>query len=411
MLDVSPARQLIIRVMLVASDPGLVQTVKLHLTDRFPIDLVATVQSGRECLDVFGDTDPAVVVIADQLPDIAPLQLVRQITMAYPGVAVVVLSQTDDAPTYQEIMSAGARGVVKVSSSPQGWIISGEELDTRIRQGMELVRPVREQQARAMPARQRKLGGEVITIYSAKGGVGKSTCAVALAALFAQRDPRAKVALVDLNLQFGVESVFLNLQPYHSIIDLIANASSLGTGTLDTLVAKKDLGNGSELHYVAAPPDPHRADQVYGQNVTGVLTTLRRYHDFTILDTTATISDVTLAAMQASTRIFLICTQDMLAIRQTRAALEFLSDPEFGIDSEVFSLIINRVNRHSEIKPESIGALFDIPCIGLIPEDPAFFETVVNVGQLGESLGQGTPVIKAWKDILAQFGPGGKPPR
>lgn len=405
MLDLYATRQTTIRVMMVAQDASLIETVRRHLTDRYPIELVETAQTGRQCLAILSDVDPSVVIIAEGLADIEYLQLVRQIGISSPGVATVVLSLSENVQTYQEIMGAGARGVVKVTRAPEEWLVSGEELDWRIRQAHELIGPVREARARAVQSKRRRVGGEIVAVYSAKGGVGKSVCAVGLALLWAQRDPRKKVALVDLNLQFGVDTVYLNLPSYHSVIDLVTNINALGPGTLDALVAKKDFGAGSELYFVPAPSDPRQADQVLGSHVASVLSALRRHYDVTLVDTTATISDVTLAALQASTRILFVCTQDMLAVRQTRAALELLRDPEFGIDTESFSLIINRVNRHSEIKPESIAALFDISCVGMVPEDVAFFEKNVNVGGLADALMDSYPVVKGWKEILSRLEP------
>jgi len=401
MIEISPLRQTTIRVMAVASDASLIETIRLHLTDRFPIELVQTLQTGRQCLSVIGDVDPNVVLIADGIEDINFLQLVRQICALHPAVAPVVLSQADDLSSYHDLMSAGARGAIKIANSAQGWIVSGEELDLRIHQAFELVRSVKERLARGARKPATTLGREIITVYSPKGGVGKSAFAVGLALLLAQQDAKRKVALVDLNLQFGIDSVYLNLQPHHSISDLVANVDSLNSSTLESLVSKKVLDGGCELAFISAPANARQADDIVGQNVAGVFQALRRYFDVTVVDTTATISDVTLAALQAASRILLVCSQDMLAIRQTRAALELLRDPEFAIDMGAISLVLNRINSYSEIKPESIESLFELPCLGRIPEHNAFFETEVNVGNLPSALADSNPVVKAWKGILA----------
>ena len=402
MLDITSIRQTSIRVMVVAPDATLVEAIRLHLADRYPIEIVHSAQMGRQCLAAINDVDPHVVLVAEGLEDINSLQLARQIATAFPAVAPLVLSQADDPQSYHDIISAGARGVVKIAKVPEGWTLSGEELETRIHQADDLVRSVRERLTKVVRRPTSTLGRKTIVVYSPKGGVGKSAFAVGLALLLAKRDSKKKIALVDLNLQFGIDSVYLNLQPYHSIVDMISNLDTLSAATLDSL-ARRELESGVELYYVAAPPNVRQADEILGRNVAGVLGALRRYCDVTIVDTTATISDVTLAALQAATRILLVCTQDMLAIRETRVVLELLHDPEFGIAPEIIALVLNKVNQHSEIKPESIETLFELECFGGIPEDNIFFESVVNVGGLANALTDSRPVIKAWKEVLPKL--------
>jgi pilus assembly protein CpaE len=385
--------------MMVAPDASLIETVRLYLADRFPVELVQTAQSARQCLSVLSDVDPNVVLIAEGLED--HLQLVRQISALYPAVAPLVLSEADDLQSYHDLMAAGTRGIVKLTNSPQGWVVSGEELDLRIHQSSELVRSVKEKLAGGFRRQSMMLGREIITIYSPKGGVGKSSLATGLALLLAQQDPKRKVALVDLNLQFGIDSVYLNLQPRHSMADFVSNVDSLSSTTIESLATKKILEGGCELYFIPAPLNPLQADDILGQGVAGVLQSLRRYFDTTVVDTTSTISDVTLAALQASTTILLVCTQDMLAIRQTRAALELFNDPELGIDAGAVALVLNRLNNHSEIKPDSIESLFELRCVGKIPELGSFFETEVNVGNLPNALSSANPLITAWKGMVA----------
>ena len=76
--------------------------------------------------------------------------------------------------------------------------------------------------------------GTVVTVFSTKGGAGKSVIAVNLAVVLAMRSERP-VCLVDADLQFGDIAVMLKLAPQHTIVDAVASLDRLDATLLQSL--------------------------------------------------------------------------------------------------------------------------------------------------------------------------------
>jgi len=368
-----------IPVMVVSRDSSLIAAVKLHLAESFPIEVVAVASSGQQCLTMLEELSLRVVLISYDLTDLPPFQLSRQINLAYPYIATVILSARVDVEYLQEALASGARGVIQITPSQEGWIISGQELTTRIHQVSQFTPPL----SLLRPRLQREGGGHVIVVYSAKGGVGKSLLAVNLAAFLAQANPDSKVVLADMNLQLGIDHLLLDIQPTHTITDFVPLIEELIPETFAELLARRELANGQKMFVMPAPDQPAEASYITGSQVGGILAALRRYYDCVVIDTTSTISDVTAAALRIADDILLVCTPDVLSISLTRRAIQYLTeDPDLGINPDSISLVLNRVSDKWEIRPQDIEGLFERPIVGQIPDDPLFVQSCLNRGVL-----------------------------
>ena len=382
----------IIRVMIAAEDQSMIQDVQLHLAESFPIEVIGTASSGRECLTIAGDLRPNVLVIAEGITDIPTLQLSKQVNLTLPGTATVIITKQDTTEYLHKAFAAGARGVVSVP-------LASETLRTKITQAHELGRGPT--QARLGPSL-KHLTGRLIAIHSAKGGVGKSLLASNLAVILAQARPASKVILLDLNLQFGNLGVLLDIQPARSIYDLLPVIDDLNASVIDNVLYKKRFGERYELLVLPAPLEPRQADEFAGVHINSILAALKRYYDVIVVDTTSTISDITLAALQMADHVLLICTPDVLSISQTRATLEYLSD--LGVREDVISLVLNRISKQAEIKPEDIKRLFDrYSVIGEIPLDSSI-QAYVNSGAVLAEVSRSLPIIQRVHHIANQLG-------
>jgi len=411
----SRERPLRIRTMLVAGDKALAEAVQLLLADAFPIELVEIVASAQQCRRMLPEADPDVLLIAD-LPGAGAFQLAREVALNWPEVAAVILSGAETADAFRAAFAAGARGVVKLgrqSGPAAAWVISREELETQINQAAELVR-IRSGRG---PSADGQLTGRVIVIYSAKGGVGKSLIAASLAQRLAMLNPAGRILLMDLNLQFSTLPILANLEPAHTIFDLVPIAAELNQRVVNDLIQRKELPEQRTLYILPAPNEPRQADQVGQEHVQALLTGLRRYFNFLVVDTTSVISDLTLTALQAAQHILLVCIPDVLSISQIGAALRLLRDPQLGIPRDALGLVINQVadkaNRRpaGEIPTETIQSLFDLPLLGQVPFDPDYaraltggtlatgiaaaaqtYRALVGIDGIIASLGYGPPV-------------------
>jgi Flp pilus assembly CpaE family ATPase len=203
-----------------------------------------------------------------------------------------------------------------------------------LRQAQTNVRLTRggEDQAETSPG-----AGRVYTVFSPRGGSGKTTIAVNLAVSYAQMHPDA-VSLLDLSLTFGHCALLLNLMP----------KSSLASMTMDTLT-KIDREN-LEHYFVTHPSTlkilegatrPEDGETVTGEHAKLAIEAMRRYNEVTIIDTAPTFTDVTIAALEAADRVILVCTPEVTTVRDIRECQRIFSRVIAVAPDKVFYLLNN----------------------------------------------------------------------
>src|SRR3990172_2090595 len=218
--------------------------------------------------------------------------------------------------------------------------------------------------------------GKVLTVYSAKGGVGFTTLACNLAiGLNTEETP---AVLVDANLQFGDVSVFMNLQVKNSMIDLAARADEIEPDIVEEVLMTHECG----LHVLAAPPRPEMADEIHADQVRKVLQYLRRTFPYVIVDTSSTMDDITLAVLDVTDLLVAVATPDIPSIKDSRLLFDLLNVLEFPRERLVF--VLNKMDRKSGITAEAVSENLKQPVDGEIIAD----ERVV-----GPSINRGVPFL------------------
>ena len=158
--------------------------------------------------------------------------------------------------------------------------------------------------------------GKVFTIYSPKGGSGKSTVAVNLAVALTRRHPEA-VVLVDLSLTFGHSAILLNLTPATSLAGTTAEALKkmrLQEGLAYYLTVHQPSG----LRVLAGSTRPEEGEAVTGEAARVVIEQLRKHFAYVVVDTSCTFTDPVLAALEASDRVLMLCTPEISVLRDVK---------------------------------------------------------------------------------------------
>lgn len=385
----------VIRVLIAAGDPEEVEHIQTRLDDAFPIQVIGSTSSGRECWRRIDEQHPDVILIGESLEDSTALDLSRQIGLTRRGIATILVTENFSVDLYDRAAAAGVRRVIPMPALRERLTIAIEEAFHLETSAPDI-------------AREEAGEGRVITIYSAKGGVGKTFVATNLAALWATLDPVRKVLLVDLNLQFGLLSQALDVEPNHTVFDLFPVIEDLSAGAVDSVLVKKDLLNRATLSVLTGPTDPRQADSFQGKHINALLMALKRQFQLIIVDTTSTVSDVTLAALQVSNHILLVCTPDVPTVRQTRAAIELLSG--LGVRKDKLHIVLNRVSKLAEVQPSDVERLFDVGIAATLTEDIAAVQPLTNSGGLlVENIGR-SALLNDFKKLADGIVPPPKPP-
>jgi pilus assembly protein CpaE len=237
-------------------------------------------------------------------------------------------------------------------------------------------------QAQAHGARE---PGRVITLFSPKGGVGRTTLAVNLAVALASEMGRS-VALVDASLQFGDVGVLLNLNPKNkSIVDVLGD---VGNGDVD-LVDGALVSHSTGIRVLLAPPSPEMAELVSVDHIRRVVNRLRETHDLVIVDSWPFFQDNTLALLDMSDQILGVLTLEITNIKNIRLFLEVAE--QLGYHGDKLKLVLNRADSAYGIRvvdvENSIGRKID--------------HTVVSDGRtVVYALNRGVPFV--WSNKQAQ---------
>src|SRR5262245_8039372 len=342
-----------IRVLIVDDIPETRDHLTKLLGFESDIEVVGSAASGTEAISMAGDMHPDVVLMDINMPDMDGIAATEKLSTQVPTAAVVMMSVQGEADYLRRSMLAGAREfLVKPFSS--------DELTASIRQ----VYPrAQEKLSRlALAPVQAGIGmngtggdgygdhdGQVIAVFSPKGGVGRTTVAVNLA-VAAAAELGKTVVLVDGSFQFGDVGVLLNLNPKNqSIADLVPELEAGDPElSLDTFVIQHSAG----IKVLLAPPSPEMAELITPAGVRRVLDALRRSNDLVIVDCTSWFNETTLAILDAADVVLTMLSLEITSIKNMRLFLEVAE--QLGYDTPKVKLVLNRADSSLGIRVSDV---------------------------------------------------------
>jgi pilus assembly protein CpaE len=227
------------------------------------------------------------------------------------------------------------------------------------------------------PVARSTVPAEVILVFSGKGGVGKTLIATNLAVALAEQTG-ARVALVDLDLQFGDIGVMLNLDHSRSITELVDGSSGIDAESLGEVLAKGPSG----VKVLLAPISPELADLVTADHVRSLIAELRRSFDFVVVDSSSHLTEFNLEVIELSQRVLVITALTIPAIKDAKLTLKVLES--LSVDSDTTLLVVNRVDGYADFHQESIEQSLRVPVAVQIPHDPRV---------IGDAITRGTPFV------------------
>ncbi|HWH28525.1 MAG TPA: AAA family ATPase [Mycobacteriales bacterium] len=310
--------------------------------------------------------------------------------VARPVVGVVLVRRRLDTPLLKEAMRAGVREVVKADD------LTG--LTAACRESRALSRQIRgESEAVERP---NDGLGRLITVFSAKGGCGKTTIATNLATWTAKLGKRT--CLVDLDLAFGDVAISLQLFPERSTADLVALSGGIDRKAVSSVVTS----HGSRLDTVLAPVEPGVAEQVTAATVADLLQTLKGMYDVVVVDTPPAFTDHVLAAFDASDHLALVTTLDIPALKNLKLTLETLD--LLGYAKDRWHVVLNRADSKVGLDVTDVQKTLGTPITVQLPSSRAVPAAVNRgVALAAESPGHAVSCAlrKFAERILGESGP------
>ena len=348
-----------IRVLIVDDIPETRDHLTKLLGFESDIEVVGAAASGAQAISLAAQSSPDVILMDINMPDMDGITATERLSAEVPNAAVVMMSVQGEADYLRRSMLAGAREfLVKPFSS--------DELTASIRQ--VYTREVEKASRRAATPVMAAGGGtgaeasadkdgQVVAVFSPKGGVGRTTVAVNMA-IAAATELGKSVVLMDGSFQFGDVGVLLNLNPKNkSIADLVPELEAGEPESLDTFVINHSAG----IRVLLAPPSPEMAELITPTAVKRVVEALRRQHDLVIVDCTSWFNETTLSILDSADIVLTMLSLEITSIKNMRLFLEVAD--QLGYEQGKVKLVLNRADSSLGIRvtdvENSIGRKVD----------------------------------------------------
>ena len=206
--------------------------------------------------------------------------------------------------------------------------------------------------------------GSVVTVFSPKGGTGKTVMATNVSTALATTSGR-RVLLVDLDLQFGDAAIMLGVHPEKTLRDLVLAPGDLDGEKLAGYVTRHELG----LDILAAPLRPEDAELVTEQKVLQLLEVARASYDVVVVDTSPFFYGPMLALLEPTDHLLLLCGLDVPTLKNVRLSVQTLDLLAFPRDR--ISVVLNRVSGKVGVSRAEVESALGCAVKFEVPNDPA----------------------------------------
>lgn len=306
------------------------------------------VEAGSAAMRHLGDDHREMLLVVGPDVDLmAALNVTEKIRLERPEVGVVLMRRRLDLTVLSQSLRAGVREVVGADDL--------EALTEGCRRSVEFS----ERLAGHGGSSSKAADGRVITVFSAKGGVGKTTVSTNVAGELASDGSR--VLLVDLDLAFGDVAICLGIAAERSMTDIVAMSGHLDQRGLDSVVARHSSG----LDVVCAPSSPAEADHIPAATVTELLHVAKGLYDYIVVDTPPAFDEHVLAAFDMSDVSILLATLDVPAVKNLRLTLDTLD--LLGHPRDSWVVVLNRANSKVGLTIDDVATALHRPIAVQIP--------------------------------------------
>lgn len=331
----------------------------------FHPEVAAVGQAGdaAEAIEQAKTLQPDIILMDINMPGMDGISATEIITTQVPDASIIIMSVQGEQEYLRRAMIAGAKNYL---IKP----FTGDELLQAIRQVYNNEQKRRKVlHFKAKPAEP----GKIITVFSTKGGIGKTTVATNLAVALAAQ-PDVKVGIVDLDLQFGDVALLLNLLPQVTIADLIRDIDHLDEKLLEGYMTSYN----DNVMVLPAPFRPEQAEIITGSHLSAILKTMRSMFQYVIVDTAPAFNDPMLAVLDASDQVLVLSAMDLPSIKNVKLCLEIMESLNYSRDK--VKVILNRANSEGGMEPREVADSLHCTFTATLPSDGKTVVSSVNRG-------------------------------
>lgn len=338
--------------------------LKERLSKHPEIDVVGSAANAEVGRTLAERLQPTVVAINVDLPENRGVSLAESLALELPMSSLVLVTASDSKRVLHLALQVGAKDVVTLPVEDDRLFRSIQKAgdqSSRRRQMFSIQRKPREEQFKT------------ITVFSTKGGVGKTTVALNLGMAIRVMTGK-RVALVDLDLISGNLGLMAGVAWKRSLKDLVDDVGGLDVDTLDAYFAEHPSG----VRILSAPVQIDVAEFVQAEHVQKVLGLMSSVFNYIVIDAPTYLHDTVIPALEQSRDIVLVTTLDLAAIQNLRQCMELLD--RLSMKAKV-KVVVNKAGYFGGLKVKDLETELGVPVQCVIPEMQKLAVDAVNLGR------------------------------
>jgi pilus assembly protein CpaE len=331
-----------IKVFITGAANGLAE-VREGLADHPEVELVGTAADPSKAGAKLAESSAQVILHGTSATDHVPtaeIESIRSVTAA----PIVLVTSASANSILGEALTAGIFDVVLLPQLTDGIVFT-------IKKAFSLAAG----RAGGGPGKtSNSVEGKVVTLFSPKGGAGKTVLACNLAAIFARRHDR-RTLLLDLDLQFGDAAIMMGIEPDKTIYDLVMARRELDTDALAGYVTAHQSG----VHVLPAPLRPEDAELVTEERLGHLFAVAKESYDVVVVDTPPFFHGPVLSTLDRTDHLILVGTMDVPTIKNIKLTLQTLDLLHYP--KERRHLLLNRTGSKVGLNAREIERALDMP--------------------------------------------------
>lgn len=310
------------------------------------------------------DAIPDLLIVDQPRADEGELDQIERLGHLFPRMAFIVLSGDLSQDFLLRAMRAGVREVLPAAPGAADLMAAVDHVAEKL-------------------GSQGAAQGKVLAFISCKGGSGATFLATNLAYALSAGGTR-RVALIDMNLQFGDASLFVSdNKPLATLSDVATQIHRLDPSFLSSSMVAVT----PNFSVLAAPSDPAHASDVKPEHIDAILKLARRQYDFIVLDVGRSLDPVSIRALDHADTIYPVLQTTLPYIRDGKRLLTLFRNLEYGSDK--VELVVNRHDKNSDIRLKDLEEAFDTTHMRTMPN---------HYDAAAKSVNQGVPITRLAPD-------------
>ena len=364
-----------IQTYILSEEFSTVEVLKLYCSEFEFVETVVCNTFEDAYSKVAQNGDKSVLIVDLSCDKSSKIDLISKTVSKAPNCKIIALSDNPSVNLIVEAMRSGAKEFLPVP------IIKNELTDS-----LNKIFSDKEEESK-------KNKCKIISVFSNKGGIGKTSLATNLALELA-KITKENIALIDLNFQTGDITTFLDLKPSFNISYMLENIDKINeTFLLSTLERYKR----TSLYVLADPPYFKQADTIKPVQITKLFDTLKDTFSYIVVDAEASFDGKNISALDNSDVILLVTVANLPALRNTQRCLELFD--KLGYDRDKTKIVVNRYMENDEIKEDDVKKVLSRDIFWKVPNNYFAIMSAINKGIPVSEINTSTNVSQSYREL------------